>query len=239
MSSTNIHVILVEPEVEENIGFIARLMKNFSLEKLILLKPKVDIGSKAMVTAMHATDVLSGLETLGLDLADLRHDYSLIVGTTAKEGGTEDLLRRTIFPWEISKSISEIEDEVALVFGRESTGLTREELEVCDLLIRIPTSENYPSLNLSHAAAIIFYELFKSKSSRRVRLSTREERDRILKFFRSSLERIGYTGKKKERAIRVMSQLLGRSLLTKREAHVLTGVFRRIARGDDFASGRR
>ncbi|RLF93089.1 rRNA methyltransferase, partial [Thermococci archaeon] len=153
MSSTNIHVILVEPEVEENIGFIARLMKNFSLEKLILLKPKVDIGSKAMVTAMHATDVLSGLEMLGLDLADLRHDYSLIVGTTAKEGGTEDLLRRTIFPWEISKSISEVEDEVALVFGRESTGLTREELEVCDLLIRIPTSENYPSLNLSHAAA--------------------------------------------------------------------------------------
>ena len=87
----------------------------------------------------------------------------LIVGTSGIiTYGDKHFIRIPITPRELAERIKDQEDEVALVFGREDIGLTQEQLTRCDILVNIPSNEEYPILNLSHAATIVMYEIFAS-----------------------------------------------------------------------------
>jgi len=128
--------------------------------------------------------------------------------------------------------MKDVKGEIAIVFGREDIGMLNEELGLCDLVITIAASREYPVLNISHAAGIVFYELFREnekKSERRERLkrvAKREEKEALLERLSLLLETIKYPKFKKEVALRIFKRVIARSGISGREAHTLAGIFK-------------
>jgi tRNA/rRNA methyltransferase len=159
-SCSNVIIVLVEPAGPLNVGSVARVMKNFGLSKLILVNPQCDCSCfDAIKMAVHGQDILASaviVDTLPQALqgcvraiATIGRDYS---GEIPLENP------RTALPW----LLETLEKPVALIFGREDRGLTNEELNYAHKLVFIPTSPEYPSLNLAAAVAICCYELSQS-----------------------------------------------------------------------------
>jgi TrmH family RNA methyltransferase len=124
---------------------------------------------------------------------------------------------------------------VALVFGRESTGLRNEEVSMCDFIFTIPASKSYNSLNLSHAVAVVLYSLFVRYAPKEPRVpsdaraATWDERNQVCVFFDDLIDGTRIKDFKKPIAKQVFRNLLGRSYMTGREIATLTGTIRKIA----------
>ncbi len=161
-----VRVVLVGTEGEVNLGFVARLIANFAAEELYLVAPKADPRSdEALRYSAKARNVLENA-VMVKDLEEALKDVDLSACTSARVGYRTDVLRNPITPRrfaELAKNYS----KVAVVFGRESVGLTREEIAKCDLLVTIPANPDYPVLNLSHAVAIVLYELWLTRAGMR------------------------------------------------------------------------
>lgn len=221
-------IILVGPQTEGNLGFIARLMKNFGFEDLYLVNPEFEVGEEAEKRAMHAQEILDNLKIFkSLDKALEGLDY--IVGTTGVQTTDKNVLRRGIPPEEFAERAGKVEGKIGLLLGREDKGLSNQELERCDFVITIPSSKEYPILNLSHAAGIIFYEIFKKESKEKEEIgNVGKEKEILEKTFKDTLSKLNYPEKKEETLLRCFKNMVGRSLLFKREAHSLIGVFKEI-----------
>ncbi|MCQ4345341.1 MAG: tRNA (cytidine-2'-O-)-methyltransferase TrmJ [Sulfolobaceae archaeon] len=153
-------MVLVEPEGEYNVGFIARLSKNFQVDELVIVRPKADL-SKAKEFSAKGSDFLERARvTDSYDEALEGVDLKIATSSIADSKG--DILRKSITPWEAAELI--MSKRVALVFGRESVGLTREEIAKTDFLLHIPANPEYPVLNLSHAVGIVLYEFWKYRN---------------------------------------------------------------------------
>jgi tRNA C32,U32 (ribose-2'-O)-methylase TrmJ len=105
---------------------------------------------------------------------------------------------------------------------------------MCDFIVNIPTSKEYAALNISHAAAIVFYELFKEQAVKamdeKYRLAGKEEKQLILGLIEKLLDKTGFSTKeKKETQRRVWKRLVGKSFMTKREAYALIGFLKKLA----------
>lgn len=223
-----IKVVLVRPQSAGNVGAIARSMMNFGLRDLILIDPECEIDSEARKRAMHASEpVLDKLKRYRSLKRALSH-MDLIVGTTGvKTQNAKKFGRIAITPREFAEKIRNFDGTVALLFGQEDFGLDRETIDRCDVLVTIPTSEEYPIMNVSHAASIIFYELFQSgatvwKSDRAARL----EMDILVRQFGSLLDAINYPKHKRKKTTVMFRRMLGRAILSKWEYHTLMGVLK-------------
>jgi TrmH family RNA methyltransferase len=225
----NIKVVVLEPENAGNVGAIARAMKNFALEELILVNPKFENMFEAELRAMHGIDILRNMRIVNT-LKEAISDADFIVGTTAKTGMNYNVLRTVINPEVLVDRLVNINGKIALLFGRESSGLSNEELEEADIIVTIPTS-NYSALNVSHAAAIIFYEIYKSQARWRKgapRASSRLEKEKALEYFQLILSDINYPSFKYHIAERVFRNVISRAFISGREIYTLIGVLRRI-----------
>jgi tRNA (cytidine32/uridine32-2'-O)-methyltransferase len=158
INTDNIRVVLVNTTHPGNIGGVARAMKNMGLSRLVLVAPKQFPDPQAEWRAASALDVLESAKVVP-DLASAVGDCQFIVGTSARD-------RR--IPWplldprqcaERMAIASDRGEQVAILFGREDRGLTNEELKACNLHLHIPSSPDYPSLNLAMAVQIVCYEL--------------------------------------------------------------------------------
>ena len=215
-----ISIILVEPENPGNIGAIARVMKNFGAKELILINP-CRITEEAYVRAKHAKDILEKakikkkFETKGFDV---------LVGTSAKKGGRGNVNRIFLHPKELEGRIG---GRVGVVFGRESTGLKNEELKKCDLVVNIPANPAYPVLNISHACAIILYELYEKHAKRNI--AGEKEKKAVFLLLDRIIEKMGKRNKKKEINMKiVMKRIISRAGLTKKEVFTIAGFLRNI-----------
>jgi len=154
-----IKIILVETSHPGNIGAAARAMKTMGLEQLVLVNPKSFPDPQAVAMASGAEDVLQQAVVVA-DLATAIADCHWVLGATAR---ARDLSWPMFTPKQITAAVLPRVHQgqrIALVFGRESSGLTNDELWLCHAGITIPTSPHYRSLNLSQAVQIIAYELF-------------------------------------------------------------------------------
>ncbi|MDE1868729.1 MAG: hypothetical protein KGH60_02065 [Candidatus Micrarchaeota archaeon] len=154
-----ISVAVVEPMYQINLGHIARTMKNFGSTQLFLINPRCrHTGSDAIKYSKHARDVLESakaLKSLGrLPKTDL------LIGTTGVWHKSEASYYN-IFPLnEIGKVTRNRKNaSVTILLGRDGTGLTKDELRECDASVFIATDKEYPVMNISHALAVILYEL--------------------------------------------------------------------------------
>ncbi len=152
-----VRIVLVEPAGPLNVGAIARVMKNLGLQQLVLVNPQCDqISAEAKLMAVHAVDILETanvVATLPIALQGCQR----AIATTARVRALSAVLEhpRTALPW----LITEPGKATALIFGPEYRGLSNEELNYAQRFVSIPSSQNYPSLNLAQAVAICCYEL--------------------------------------------------------------------------------
>lgn len=146
-------IVLVEPEYQQNIGYCARVMANFGFSSLWIVNPKVPLGDEAVMYAKHGVDVLKRAKVVQC-LDDAVKGCDLTIGTTAIKAGGRTIVRKAITPEELK-----LGGKTAILIGREGNGLSPEELECCDVVVRIPADEKYPTLNISHALAVLLYEI--------------------------------------------------------------------------------
>lgn len=216
------HIILVEPEYGGNLGLIARAAKNFGAGGLVLVRPQVDpLGDEAITRSVHAHDLLEKA-TVVKSLEEAKKRFKYLVGTTAKTANQYNVNRSHLLPWELERV-----DGMALVFGRESSGLTNDELALCDVVVCIPTSSRYPTMNISHAVTVVLYELFKSGSEKQV--ADPKVMEQLNKFWLEILDGVGYREKRDVQA-RIFRRAMGKASLTPREAHGMAGVLHKAVK---------
>jgi len=156
---TNLRVVLVEPQIPANLGFIARCLDNFGLDDWVAVNGCKVKGSEAERTGAPSKQVLATLQRAS-SLEEAIADCDLAIGFTARDG-----FRRAPLPMhEIQATLGELPSDarIALVFGREDRGLEASECERCSSLFTIPTAA-FSSFNLSHAVAITLYEYFRGR----------------------------------------------------------------------------
>jgi len=155
----NIAIVLVQPNISENIGAAARAICNMGLRRLIVVDPpRCDLTRVCKMATQAALDVVEEMEVFtGLDEA-LR-DFGYVVGTTARLGGQRQVIRDPARLAEMLVPVS-AENQVAILFGPEDRGLTNEDLRFCHLVATIPTAD-FSSLNLAQAVMVVCYELFR------------------------------------------------------------------------------
>ncbi|BES80711.1 RNA methyltransferase [Pyrodictium abyssi] len=157
---TRIRLVLVGTEGEINLGFIARLAANFRVDEFYLVDPKVSPASEeARRFAANGAYMLERINMVK-SLDEALAGVGIAACTSARTGQRSDVLRHAVSVREFATELAPRYDSVAVVFGRESVGLTREELSKCHVLVHIPANPEYPVLNLSHAVAIVLYELW-------------------------------------------------------------------------------
>tara|TARA_B100001059_G_scaffold222536_1_gene246584 strand:- start:840 stop:1574 length:735 start_codon:yes stop_codon:yes gene_type:complete len=152
-------VVLVEPAGPLNLGSVARLCANFGVEDLRLVAPRCDPGDlDAQRMAVHGDQVLKRARHFPT-LFDALTDCQRVVASCGRIDHGEIPLQapEQVMPW-VQQGL-ESAAQVALVFGREDRGLSNEELLLSQRVVRLHSSEAYPSLNLSHAVAVMLHEL--------------------------------------------------------------------------------
>ncbi|MHC1567139.1 MAG: RNA methyltransferase [Candidatus Syntropharchaeia archaeon] len=216
-------IVLVEPKYEGNIGSIARVMKNFGFTDLFLVNPP-ELGNDARIWASHASDVISCCKIFK-SLDDALKGSNIVVGTTSKTG-KEAVRTPIISPKELREKIEGKEGIVSILFGREDVGLYNRELARCDIVVRIPTSHEYPVMNVSHAVTIILYEL-RDVESKNLKIAGRNDIDLLLDHYRRLFDEIRYPTHKKEKTLTMLRRIFGRAGLTEKEVRTLRGILRK------------
>lgn len=226
----NVRVVLVGPEHEGNIGSIARLVKNFGFHELWLVDPKTELGMEAEAYAAHAKDVLARVVIVP-DLNMAFDGVSFIVGTTAVHAKkSSNVFRISVTPEELARKAVAIKGTIALLFGRESKGLSNEELSRCDVVVSIPSSPLYRTLNVASASAIMLYELWKAKTGHPRGYFVEASRENILwltKFFDQFSQESSLPAHKHNLATKAFHNVISRAFVSKREATLMMGVFRK------------
>ncbi len=226
-----IAVILVEPETEGNIGAVARVMKNFDFKELVLINPKADhLGRESLDRATHARDILKKAKVK--DFSYLKR-FDCLVGTTAMIGSDYNIPRSPLTPKQLAEKINNVKGKIGILVGRESIGLSNEEIRKCDFVVAIPSSKKYPTMNVSHAVSIILYELFdrmdKEKVGGHINFATKKDKEIVLMHVDNALDRMEFSTKEKKETQRIVwKRIVGKAMLTKREAFALIGFLKKL-----------
>src|SRR2546425_5493925 len=165
----HLRIVLVEPQAAGNVGAAARVMKNFGFHELWIVGEHPPLEPLAGWWASGADDVI-GEARFTPTLHGAISDAQLAVATTSARGRTTPA---DFDPAHLGRAFATLraEDILALVFGREDSGLTREEIMLCQRIAGIPTDDDFPTMNLAQAVGIFCYQL-----SRVARTPSRRER---------------------------------------------------------------
>ncbi len=223
----SISIILVRPKFHENIGSVARAMKNMGLNRLILIDGSSPLHPNAYKLASGAEDILERAEEFPT-LREAISDLKCLVGMTSR-GGRDRYPNMT--PRALTKKIVSLsqENSIGLAFGSEKEGLTNEELSLCHFCVRIPSMESFPSLNLAQAVMVVCYELFQASrgiSEAPIRLAQAEQLERMFEHMEKTLIQIGFLDSNHpKRTMRALRRLFGRSQMDEREVRILQGIW--------------
>ncbi|HWQ95415.1 MAG TPA: tRNA (cytosine(32)/uridine(32)-2'-O)-methyltransferase TrmJ [Gammaproteobacteria bacterium] len=230
MSLSNIHIVLVNTSHPGNIGACARAMKTMSLSGLYLVHPKVFPSAEATARASGADDLLAGaqvFETLDAALAGC----GLVIGASARQ---RTIAWPELTPHECARQVIEqcARAPVALVFGREHSGLTNSELERCNALVRIPSNPDFSSLNIAAAVQILAYEIMLENLESAPEVpgddagpATAAEMEQLYTHLEQALTDIGFLDPANPRQLmRRLRRLFNRARLDKIEINILRGI---------------
>lgn len=253
----NISVVVIGAQFPGNLGAIARSMANFTAKDLYLIEPLCDhLAKEAQDRASHAKEILHNAKIV-TSLVDIPTD--LLLATSAQTAQVDYNIVRV--PLSLQHLKQQIQNKhigekytITIVLGRESSGLTNEEIQQCDLLTTIPTSTSYPVMNQSHAATVLLYELAQLKQTLQLNkqhqpeneqknlnesnaefkeeqdiLCPKKEREQLYSYIQSTLDEMDFsTLEKKETQEKIFKRLLAKSFVTKREAMALFSYFKNV-----------
>lgn len=233
MPPSHCKIVLVRPRDPNNIGAVARAMKNFGFANLTVVgvhSPNWD----EVRSAVNAADVLANAHKCE-SLAEAVADCNLVIGTTDRTR-VED--KQTVYtPFDLSRELAEASYDLALVFGSEKHGLTNDDLSHCHRVMSIPTLPNCPSMNLGQAVAICCYELIRNQAQTEISLrpaenATARATEEMLQLLLEVLHQIDFVLPGNEQALtqRIRGSLL-RLQPAKYDIEMLCGILNRIKRG--------
>jgi tRNA/rRNA methyltransferase len=226
----SISIVLVRPRYHENVGAVARAMKNMGLNRLILVGGCSPLHMNAYRLASGAEDILERAEEFPT-LREAIAEMGCVVGMTSRNGKERNLL---LTPNAMVKHLIPLsaKNAIGLVFGSEREGLTNEELSLCHLYVGIPSSPSFPSLNLAQAVMVICYELFQSSvtvSQPPTQVAEADQLERMFEHMQETLMKIGFLDPLyPQRIMRVLKRLFGRSQLNEREVRILHGIWSQV-----------
>ena len=229
-----IRVVLIEPTHPGNIGATARAMANMGVEQLILIKPKVFPSPIANARAAGAEHILENAQVFD-DLDQAIADCTLVLGTTSRHRALEwqPLDPKTA----MEKAARHVSDsQVGILFGRESSGLTNDELDRCHHLVRIPVDDEFASLNLGAAVMIMLYELRRSVCDRadiessavNERLASVAEMQYFYTHLQHVLEVVAFSDGRSTKLQRKLIRLFNRARPYEQEIKMLHGILTAI-----------
>ena len=228
-------IVLVEPNGAINVGSVARLCSNFEVDELRIVSPKCDIFSlESKKMALKGKSYIDNCKKFN-SVEQAIFDCDLVLATCGRLEFSKDIECES--PQEISKWISSFKEinNLAILFGREDRGLTNSELLFAHKIFNINTSKNCPSLNLSHAVAIILYELSKfsenneNKYTKVFNLASSKQINESFNDLEEMLLRIGYLLEHTSFSkISKFKKFLLKAKVSSHEINVLRGIVHQI-----------
>lgn len=233
----NIRIVLVGTTHPGNIGAVARAMKNMKLGQLYLVQPKIFPSADATSRSSGAVDILSHA-TVCDSLSEAIADCAVVIGASARH---RTISWPMLTPRQCAEKLQRERHEqpVALVFGRENSGLKNVELDQCQYLLHIPTNPEFSSLNLAAAVQVVAYELFISSEQgaapdieREDPLATGSQMESFYGHLQQTLADIGFMHPDKSKSImRRLRRLYNRAELDSKELDILRGILK-MAQGN-------
>lgn len=233
----NPKIILVRPQMQENVGATARAMANFALNDLYLVNPRDPLEDKAYAMSSGATDILDNaqiFDTVNQAVAQCQY----VMATTARSRG-------------INKPAYSLEDAIKLIlekqsqgnqcgilFGPERTGLENDDLMLADSLIHVPVNPEFASLNLAQCVLLVAYEYFKQSHENHFTYSTTEtlankqDTDNLIKHLIDELDSSNFFFpiEKRPSSVTLISNIFTRNQLTEQEVRTLRGVIKALVK---------
>ena len=231
MSFEDIYFILVRPQLGENIGATARALKNFSLSKLRIVNPRSGWpNQKAIATSVNAKNILQS-SRIYTSLDKSVGDLDIIFATTSR---IRKINKKIISIFDLNKKIKN-NQKIGIVFGPEASGLSNDELNCADYLVKIPTNKKFSSLNLSHSVILFCFQLFGFflkknivyKSKYKSLKAKKSEVNNFLNIIIGSLDKSGFLQPthKRRSMIRNIKNIFYRINLSEQEIRILLGIF--------------
>ena len=228
----NVTIVLNKPKYPGNVGSVARCARNMGIEKIFVVGNRDLAPEEMKQLATHfaagIVDRIQYFDELGEALAQFHY----IVGTTSRRGSARGPV---VCPREMAARIVDIsqENEVALLIGPEDTGLSNDDLRFCHLLVTIPTSKQNKSINLSHAAMILCYEIFVAQMEAieafTPRLAQSAELEGMYGHMKAVLMKIGFLNPENpEFWMMHIRRFLSRTSLLSKEVKIIRGICRQL-----------
>ena len=230
MSYSNVHFILFKQQLAENIGACARALKNFNFTKLKLVSPKISFpNEKVLATSVDAKDIIKSSK-IYKNFEDAIKDVDFVIATSSR-------IRKKNYKYLSLSELKKIDfkKKIGIVFGPEASGLTNNELSYANYLIKLPTNNNFQSLNLSHCVMLFCYEIFKilnkknnrCKSRYKSNLINKKDLNKFVNFLISSLDQIGFLqpDHKRKSMIQNLRTIFHKMNLSNKEMRLLLGIF--------------
>jgi tRNA (cytidine32/uridine32-2'-O)-methyltransferase len=231
MKLENISIVMVGTTHPGNIGAAARAMNNMCINQLVMVDPKCPVGEIAYARASGAHDILDKSRTVDT-LQEAIQDCELVIGSTAR---SRSLSWPQLSPSDMAKKTWSLDDEskVAIVFGREHSGLTNDELQMCNYMVSIPTNPDFSSLNVASAVQVMCYEIYKTLDEGQAvegpvldePTATSFDLEGYFNHLETVLLKIGYLNAAKPgQLLQRLRRLYQRADLSKNEVNILRGI---------------
>jgi TrmH family RNA methyltransferase len=222
-----VRIVLIDPSHPGNIGSVARAMKNMALRELVLVRPRSFPHAEANALAAGADDILANARIV-TTVSEAIADCGFIAGTTSRQ---RSYYWEFTTPRDVAGRIVGLAEEnrAALLFGSERYGLSTEDLQYCNVLVRIPANPEYCSLNLAMSVQLLSYEIFMAREQPRSRtqlelpLAPAGDMEYFYKHLHEVLDEIDFedkTGHLMER----LRRLFNRAQLDRNELNIMRGI---------------
>jgi|TARA_B100001179_G_C18494670_1_gene361555 tRNA/rRNA methyltransferase len=226
-------VILLEPQLEENIGAVARAMLNFNLHNLRIIKKKWRPNRISFKTSAKADEILKNAQVFK-NLEDAINDLQFVFATSNRK---RDLNTDLVNLKQGTKIINSYKNsKVGILFGPERSGLTNEHIALCDKIIEIPLNKNFKSLNLAQSVLLIAYELFNLTLSKtnfvKIKKTKKKELIIFFKVLQNYLEKGNFfkVKEKKKYMMRNVKTIFNKANLTEKEIKILLGIVKNLTK---------
>ena len=229
-----ITLILYRTGNSENLGAIARAASNFGFSDIALIEPQCDVDGKSRNLAKHAQPTLDGMRREPVSILD---EFDTLVMTHGRSCDEYNMVRAPVTPREFAERLRETgwkQRRIGIVFGPEGEGLSARMLRRADIVVTIPVRPANPSMNLAQSVTVLLYELSLLRGeggmiTERFKPMTVKNRDVVLHLVDDCLDRMSWPNPaRKETQRLVWRRMIGRAMLTRREASVMMGFLKRV-----------
>ena len=233
----NFGFVLIKPQLGQNIGSCARVLKNFGFSNLSIVNPRDGWPNyKARMTSVGAYDMLQKVKLYKNTLDSIKN-FDLLFSTTARK---RNINKKHISISSFVKLIKRKKKlKIGIMFGPEASGLSNEDLSYSNYVVQIPTSKKFSSMNLSHSMTIICYEIFKSINSKKferenkiLKTSSKKSIIKLLSHLTNLLEKRGFfiQEEKKQAMLLNINNLFYRFELSDKEMRILASIISNLSK---------